>query len=128
MAEEAINPEQNLAKSRLDKMTSTSPIVFDYQGKTYTLEFNRFTYRTAVETYHCDLDKLSKDHEVSTFPDLFYCAFLMHHSGISRKKVDEIYATMQDKVALYTRLIVLFAAPIQSMFEEPEEGNATCWM
>ena len=61
---------------------------FEYNGKEYTLEFNRATVTMAERAGFSMEDLDSK--MMTRIPELFYYALKMHHPDITKKETDEI--------------------------------------
>lgn len=113
------------AKKKADKPKKR--IRFEYEGDEYVLEFNRNALRMLDERYdfsYNDLEKL----QVSKLPDLFYCAFMMHHSNVKRSKSDEIWDMLGGKEDVIMTLIEMYAGVMNSIMESnAEEGKAIAW-
>lgn len=106
----------------------SEPIIFDYQGTTYTLEFNRRTASLAEMQYGINLlDTKGSSFSITQSPDLFYCALLMHHPRIRRDVSDGIYDCLADKAELVGALLELLFETVSTVIEEPDEGNAISW-
>lgn len=96
-------------------------INFTYEDKEYTLEFSRNTIRQMEGRGFVPEDIVKKP--MTILPELFAGAFLKNHPTVRRKKIDEIYAKMNDKSTLVEALIELYNDPIDTLLEEPTEGN-----
>lgn len=101
-------------------------INFSYKGKDYTLEFNRNAIK-AMERGGFDLNDLSKK-PVTVVESLFYGAFQMHHSSVSRDKAMEIYDSLNCKSKLVPALIDCYNYVLETLSgsesDETDEGNA----
>ncbi|HZK19671.1 MAG TPA: DUF5055 domain-containing protein, partial [Treponemataceae bacterium] len=53
----------------------------------------------------------------------FYGAFKKNNPGTKRKVVDEIYGKLKDKNGFLEALVELYNEPLESLFEEQDEGN-----
>ena len=98
-------------------------LTFEYDGKTYTLEFNRKVV-AAMERQGFNLNDIGSK-PVLTIPKLFSGAFMMHHSSIKQSKIDEIYSKISNKQELLTQLAEMYNEPVASLLteEEGQEGN-----
>lgn len=102
------------------------PIYFTYEGKDYTLDFNRFTARMTEERYNINVPKLM-DGLILCAPELFKGALLRHHPEVTSAEAEKMWAAMERKAELYRRLFLLFVNTAGSTFEEPDEGNGVSW-
>ena len=105
-----------------------SAITFDYEGTTYTLEFNRET-AVIAETRFDIRPYGSGDIEVklTQAPDLFYCALLMHHPNIKRSVADGIFEIIDNKVELVAALTENLLETVVAIVDSPSEGKAISW-
>lgn len=102
-------------------------ISFSYDGEDYTLEFNRSSVSVLERKYKFTINDV-EELRVSAFPDLFACAFIMHHPNVKRSVVDEIFDSMGSKSELIEALCEMYIEVVQSvMSEEPAKGKATSW-
>ena len=97
---------------------------FEYNGKEYTLEFNRATV-TMAERAGFTMDDLDSK-MMTRIPELFYYAFKMHHPDITKKETDEILfdgfggLTNKEMIELGT----LYAEPYKTLInKDGEEKN-----
>lgn len=104
------------------------PICFNYDNQDWTLEYNLAAVRVLESNYDFSTDDLERS-KISKLPDLFFCAFLMHHSGVKRKTTDKIFSLMTDKERLFQQLVLLYYKAVNSILEEPDEnsGEAIRW-
>ena len=96
-------------------------ITFEYKDVTYTLEYTRRTIKQ-METEGFVARKM-EDMPMTLLPDLFAGAFKAHHRKVKRELIDEIYASMSDKEKLIGALSEMYTEPLESLMDEPEEGN-----
>lgn len=102
-------------------------ITFSYDGEDYTLEYNRNSIRVLERKYKFTINDL-EELRVSSLPDMFACAFIMHHPDVKRSLVDEIYDSMGNKADLVEALCTMYAEVVDSiMNDEPSKGKATSW-
>lgn len=101
-------------------------IKFSFEGKDYELEFSRATAKIAEKKFDISLKAIS-EMQVSCFDDMFYCAFLMHHPNIKRELADRIFESIGNKQGLVMALYEMYAETVNTLIEEPEEGNAIVW-
>ena len=103
-----------------------SKINLTYNKKDYILEFNRQSVKT-MENQGFVLDELTKK-PANMIPLLFAGAFIKNHSGkggVSRKVVEEIFDSLDDKTALMEALMEMYAETLTTLTEGSGEGNAT---
>lgn len=108
------------------KQERTERIQFDHEGTTYVLEFDRATIREAERTFDVSFADI-RGMKLSVLPDLFHAALLKHHPRISQANVDQLYALISDKAGLMRELTTMYIEGINSLMDEPEEGNALIW-
>lgn len=98
-----------------------TPLKFEYEGKEYTLEFNREAVRMAERS---GFDVENFDAKVlSNSEDLFYFSFRMHHPEVTMEDaMDILYKGFGGLKAEEVRqLIELFSEPYISLMNV--EGN-----
>ncbi len=100
-------------------------ITFKYEDKEYTLEFTRKSIEK-MEKMGFKISELEVK-PVSTLPQLFNGAFLVHHPFIKRELTDEIFSKMTNKEELLVKLAEMYSEPIVSLMVDPEvnEGNVS---
>ena len=98
-------------------------IVVTYEGRDYTLEFNRRVVRRMEEGGFV----VNTDKPASMITDLFRGAFQMHHRKISPELVEEIWDAQRGKEKLLTELVTMYTEPIASLMDEDdaEDENPT---
>ena len=113
------------------KQTDEKPLeylTFDYNGTTYTMEFNRRSVEVLEKNFGMSVSKaLNGDINMSDLPNVFRCSLLMHHPRMKQQTVDMLYDQMGNKTDLMSALLELVAVAANSLFEEPEEGKAISW-
>lgn len=98
------------------------PITFEYDGKTYILEFNRNTV-IAAERDGLVIGNVV-DMPASTIPLLFYHSFKMHHKNIKRSETDAILEAIGGlSSTVFGRLAELFTAPTKALIHEDDEAG-----
>lgn len=102
-------------------MKENKQIIFEHQGNDYTLEFTRKTIATMERQGFIADDLTTKP--VTTLPTLFAGAFLAHHRFVRREEIEKMYDKFEDKEQLLTKLMEMYAEPVQALFEEPEENE-----
>lgn len=100
-------------------------IEFEYNEKTYTLEFNRRSIEK-MEQAGFDIETATSK-PMSTIPKLFEGAFLMHHPYCKAETIDEIFNLFTDKQGLFTALVEMYAEPLESLVEDSTSKNAIVW-
>lgn len=96
-------------------------IHFNFEGKDYTLEYNRKAIEM-MERRGFVASDLS-DKPMTTLPLLFAGAFHMHHPYIKRDVIDRIFDKLGSKAELMTKLVEMYNEPMDAMMDEPNEGN-----
>ena len=100
-------------------------MTFDYDGKTYTLEFTR---RSIVEMESRGFNPSDVGTKpLTALPTLFRGAFLAHHRGTSQAVIDDIYSKLPDKEDLIKHLAEMYAEPIETLMAEPKKAEAIEW-
>lgn len=94
---------------------------FRYQDKEYTLEFTRKTVAEMERKGFIAAEVSEKP--MSTLPELFRGAFLARHRYVKPEIIDEIFDKMTNKEDLIGKLAEMYAEPILSLVEEPEEAE-----
>ncbi len=96
-------------------------ITFTYDGKDYTLEFNRRTVKQ-METEGFVARELA-DKPNTVVPMLISGAFKMHHPFMKQKDVEEIWDSLPDKYSLLEELVEMYNEPVEALMNEPTKGN-----
>lgn len=100
---------------------SSKQIIFEYEGKEYTLEFDR----KQVERMERNGFKINEvgDKPMTSMPMLFEGAFQKHHRNINSETVNKILSSIKDRDSLFEKLLEMYADPIVTLFDEPEESE-----
>lgn len=108
----------------MSKKKSTTPktITFTYDGKEYTLEYNRKVVKNIMERRGFNLNEVDAK-PVTLLPLLFWGAFQMHHKGISQDTTDEMLEHFTNKDVMFEKLSEMYIEPANVLFEEPDEDN-----
>ena len=102
-------------------------IVFEHDGKQYTLEY---TLRTAGIAERGGLNIFELDSKPGTMiPLLVNGAFQRHHKGMTRKQTDEIYKEIKKKNDFLNALSDMYLEAVNALVDSDEaddadEGNA----
>jgi hypothetical protein len=100
-------------------------IQFTYEGKDYTLEFNRRSIEK-MEQNGFDIESaVSKP--MSTIPMLFEGAFLMHHPYAKKEVINEIFNLFTNKKELFEALTDMYSEPLEALLEDNTSKNAIAW-
>ncbi len=103
-------------------------LTFEYNGTTYTMEFNRKALEVLEKQFGISVAALLRGEiNVSDLPNIFRCSLLMHHPRMKQTTVDMLFGMLGDKAELTTALVELAGVAANSIFEEPEEGKAISW-
>lgn len=94
---------------------------FDYEDKSYTLEYTRKTV-TEMERNGFVANDIN-DKPMTILPALFEGAFLAHHRFVKKDKIQDIFSHMTNKEDLIGKLAEMYNEPIVSLVEEPEENE-----
>lgn len=96
-------------------------LTFTYDDKDYVLEYTKNTVRQMERSGFIAND--FEDKPMTVLPTLFAGAFLANHSSVKREKIDRIYSKMGDKKKLIAALSEMYNNTVETLLEEPEEGN-----
>ena len=96
-------------------------IRFTFDDTEYVLQFTRRTAKE-MEDGGFRIAEVT-DRPMTLLPMLFKGAFLANHRGIKNSKVNYIYAAMTNKEDLMAALIGLYEETMNTLLDEPEEGN-----
>ncbi len=98
-------------------------ITVEYKGTEYPFGFTR---QSAAAAENAGFNPAEIDTKPNTMiPILVYYAASTYNRGIKRKLVDEIYDEIQDKAGFLTALGEEYAAPVEALLADKEQGNAT---
>lgn len=103
-------------------------IKFEYNGKKYTLEFNRESVKQ-MEAQGFKINDIGST-PLTAVQMLFSGAFIMHHKSVFGNKnlCSEIYDHMKNRDELITLLAEMYQEPLLSLFDETEENEGnTSW-
>lgn len=93
----------------------------EYKGKNYELGFTRNTVVT-LERNGFDINKISSM-PMTMLPMFWQGAFAAYNRGMKRALMDEIYEHIADKQGLISALTELYAETLNTLTDEPEEGQ-----
>ena len=96
-------------------------LIFTFEDKEYTLEFNRRTVAEMEKKGFIASDITDKP--MSTLPALFAGAFLAHHRFVKPDVIEKIYSKLTKKEDLNGKLAEMYNEPIMALVEEPEEDK-----
>ena len=97
-------------------MTSIS---FEYEGKKYTLEFDRRTV-IALENKGFAVNKVDSQ-PIKNLYLLWEGAFEKHHSNVAVEKRDEILSALGDKESLISTLVQMYSEPAMILVDNDED-------
>lgn len=95
-------------------------IIFNYEGKDYTLEFTRRTVKRMEDEGFVASDIDTRP--MTLLPALFAGAFKAHHPFVKPDVIDKIFAVMPNKDELIGKLAEMYNEPIMSLMDEPEDS------
>lgn len=114
--------EAKMAENKkVDNKKITKITLRDGEGNSYTLEFNKRT----VKAMERNGFKMDTDYPYTMVDDLFRGAFQMHHKGMMRERIEEIWAAQTKKEDLLTALIQIYNAPMEEMMSDAEGEDET---
>lgn len=96
-------------------------LIFNYEGKEYTLEFTRRTVAEMERKGFLISDVTEKP--MSTLPALFAGSFLANHRFVKADVIDTIFSNLTNKEALIGKLAEMYNEPILTLVAEPEESK-----
>lgn len=101
-----------------------SSIEFEYEGTTYTLEYDRESAKLAESRYDISLDSLNT-FSLSRFENLFAGALIKHHPRMKTSTMQHLFDVIDDKQDLYPELGLMYAETLNTLFgEEDASGEA----
>ena len=101
-------------------------IMFEADGTKYTLEYSKKTVK-ALESRGFNIRDVQAK-PMTLLPLLFEGAFALHHPKTSSETIQKIFGRMNDREALFDALVGMYNAPIEGLFEDPdEEKNVVSW-
>ena len=106
---------------KVDNKKITKITLRDGEGNSYTLEFNKRT----VKAMERNGFKMDTDYPYTMVDDLFRGAFQMHHKGMMRERIEEIWAAQTKKEDLLTALIQIYNAPMEETMSDAEGEDET---
>lgn len=92
-------------------------IVLNYEGKDYTLEFNR----RIVRQMEADGFRIDANMPVTLILDLFKGAFKMHHRKLPAETIEDMWDAQRDKDKLLSALVSMYSEPVAALMDEPED-------
>jgi len=96
-----------------------------YDGQDYTLEFTRKSIEKMEQAGFIIGDATTKP--MTVLPTLFAGSFMANHRWVKQETIDKIYEGIPNKEDFMTKLIEMYAEPIEALFDEPKgeaEKNA----
>ena len=106
-------------------MAEAKHITLSYEGKDYTLEFDRRTVGV-LERRGFDINSIDSK-PMTLLPMLFWGAFQKHHRSVQQDTTDKILKTLKKRDELFAKLTEMYLEPITTLVnddEEDSEGNA----
>lgn len=100
-------------------------ITIPYNGKTYTLQFNR-DIASSMEKQGFDIHQLT-DKPASMIPMLFHGAFLLNHPNTKGATKEKIYDNLRCRTKLVQTLGEMYIDAYNTLFDDEDdvddEGN-----
>lgn len=97
-------------------------VTFNYQGKDYTLEYNRDAI-IKMEEQGFKVNEKAEDAQFTTVWLLFKGAFWKNHRDVSNDTVETILKAISDKQKLYERLLEMIKEAYETISNDSESGN-----
>lgn len=97
-------------------------INFEFEGRTYTLEYNRAAIQ-AMEKRGFAASEMG-DKPATMIPLLFEGAFVMHHRFEKAERIRQIYDQLTNKAELIGKLAEMYNEPLEAMMDNAE-GNVS---
>lgn len=113
-------------KVEVEEKKPASVIEFDWNGTTYTLEYDRESAQQAESMFDISPSDVFSG-KVAIQKGLFAGAFIKHHPKIKASTVEGLWRSMTDKDELYKALVGMYFNTVGSLMEDPEEGKAISW-
>ncbi len=116
--------------------TTKKKIELTYEGKQYTLEFNRRTILKLEKALRADginlVEMTEKENDedanpielISIVDTMFTYAFKMHHPNVTQDVIDTIFDKLGNKEQLSGVLFEIMTAPISALADN-KEGEIT---
>ena len=96
-------------------------INFTYQGKEYTLEYNREAI-AFIERQGFSVNELSSK-PMLMLPLAFSGLFFKNHKNITQKTIDEIYDKFKDKGGLISTISEMLTETYNTLQADPDEDE-----
>lgn len=108
-------------------MSESKKITLSYEGKDYTLEYDRRAVKM-MERRGFNIGELESK-PVTLLPQLFWGAFQKHHRNISQDTTDQILESLGSREALYGKLTEMYSEVVLSLFDEASKktGKKMKW-
>jgi len=94
-------------------------LIISDEGSKYTLEFNA----RVVKNMERNGFKIDTDYPNTMVESLFVGAFQMHHKGMTRERIMDIWGRQNKKDELLGVLIKLYMKPLEDLMDEPNKGD-----
>lgn len=108
------------------KQEEITQIKFKYEGTEYIMEFDRDTVSQTEKAFDISIADV-RDGKISAFYGLFHGAFLKHHPNIKTPTVEKLLELMPDKQGMFRNLAMMYGNCVNTLLDEPDEGNAISW-
>lgn len=103
-----------------------SQIVFDYNGDTYTLAYDRASAEDAERYYDISPIGLRKMH-MADMSGVLKGAFIKNHPDVADEAKETIISALGNRGELFGIVAKMYLECFQSLFEEQDEGKAIAW-
>lgn len=101
-------------------------IEFEYQNKSYCLEYNRDAIKW-MESQGFNYSEFVKK-PITMSEIAFQGAFVMNHKNIRMAEIQEIYESLADKTVLNTTLLEMVQETIDDLYsDKKEDGKNVGW-
>lgn len=100
-------------------------IQIEHENVVYTLEYTLRTVKT-MEARGFKIDELS-EYPATRIPQLFFGAFLAHHSGIRQEQTDAIWDAQADRDALLEVLGEMYGDTLNALMDDKSKNGKRAW-
>ena len=96
---------------------------FEYNGTTYTMEFDRDAVKAAEAAFGFDVSNVNTP-STTNMENLFHASLLKHHPNLKPSTVSMLYAPQSDKVGLFQDLVSMYMETVVTLLVDGDEGKA----
>ena len=115
-----------MATKKETKLEDVNQIRFNWNGTEYIMEFDRDTAMQTEKGFDLSMNDI-RSGKLSALEALFAGSFLKHHPNMKQTTIDTIFQSMPNKTELFKTLVAMYSSCINTLLQEPDEGNAISW-